>query len=145
MSCLQANVLTGSLPVRIQKTWFPFPVKALAYFCSTNFDFAPSMPPPSEGPACSAFAVGYREMFYTYVLISETDGDFYIGYAQDLKKRFEEHQLGKVLSTAPRRPLKLVYYEACLDEKDAIAREKSLKTGYGRKYIKRRIANHLSS
>jgi len=84
-------------------------------------------------------------MFYTYVLMSEMDGDLYIGYTQDLKKRFEEHQLGRVLSTAPRRPLKLVYYEACIDENDAKAREKSLKTGYGRKYIKRRIASYLSS
>jgi putative endonuclease len=84
-------------------------------------------------------------MFYTYVLFSEMDEDFYIGYAKDLKKRFEEHQSGKVLSTAPRRPFKLVYYEACLDETDAIAREKILKTGYGRKYIKGRIANSLKS
>ena len=84
-------------------------------------------------------------MFYTYVLLSEMDGDFHIGYTQDLKKRFDEHQLGRVLSTAPRRPLKLVYYEACIDEKDVIARRKSLKTGYGREYIKRRIGNYLSS
>jgi putative endonuclease len=83
-------------------------------------------------------------MFYTYVLVSEMNGDLYIGYTSDLKKRFEEHHLGKVFSTASKRPLKLVYYEACIDEKDAIAREKSLKTGYGRKYIKRRISNYLS-
>jgi len=83
-------------------------------------------------------------MFYTYVLISEIDGDFYIGYTEDLKNRIEEHKQGIVKSTVYKRPLKLVYYEACIDVNDAVKREKSLKTGYGRKYIKRRIANHLS-
>jgi putative endonuclease len=83
-------------------------------------------------------------MFYTYVLISELDGDFYIGYTEDLKNRIEEHKQGIVKSTVNKRPLKLVYYEACIDVNDAVKREKSLKTGYGRKYIKRRIANHLS-
>jgi len=65
-------------------------------------------------------------MFYTYVLLSEIDGEFYIGYTENLKKRVEQHQQGMVSSTASKRPHKLIYYEACIDEQDAIAREKSL-------------------
>ncbi|PIZ96105.1 MAG: excinuclease ABC subunit C [Candidatus Magasanikbacteria bacterium CG_4_10_14_0_2_um_filter_33_14] len=80
------------------------------------------------------------KFFYTYVLKSEKDGNLYIGYTKNLKNRFEEHNSGLVKSTKDRRPMDLVYYEACLNEKDAIAREKQLKTGFGRAYLKRRLS-----
>jgi putative endonuclease len=50
-----------------------------------------------------------------------------------------EHNNGMVSATKYRRPLKLIYYEACLSEEMAIAREKQLKTGFGRAYLKRRL------
>jgi putative endonuclease len=78
-------------------------------------------------------------MFYTYVLRSRKDKDLYIGFCTDLKKRFSEHIAGKVSATQYRRPLELVYYEACTDEKKAIKREKYFKTGFGRRYLKTRI------
>ncbi len=78
-------------------------------------------------------------MFYTYVLKSKKDGNLYIGFSTDLKKRLSEHNEGLVASTKARRPLEIVYYEACSDKKKAIEREKSLKTGFGRAYLKRRI------
>ncbi len=80
-----------------------------------------------------------RFMFYTYVLRSFKDGKFYIGFSNNLKRRLSEHNKGLVDSTKNRRPLELVYYEACLNEKKAIEREKKLKTGFGRSYLKRRI------
>lgn len=55
--------------------------------------------------------------------------------------RVKFHQEGKVEATKNRRPLILVYYEACLNEKSAIEREKQLKTGFGRKYLNKRIAD----
>jgi len=58
-------------------------------------------------------------MYYTYVLISEKDGNQYVGYTKDLKLRFEQHKNGQVRSTKHRRPLKLIYYEACMEEEDA--------------------------
>lgn len=82
-------------------------------------------------------------MFYTYVLISETDSKLYIGYTDDLHKRLEEHQKGKVVSTAHRRPLKLIYYEACLNAKDALKREKYFKTGFGRRFLKSRLESYM--
>jgi putative endonuclease len=78
-------------------------------------------------------------MFYTYVLKSKKDDNLYIGYSADLKRRLVEHNKGLVQSTKTRRPLEIVYYEACTSEKKAIAREKALKTGFGRAYLKRRI------
>jgi len=70
-----------------------------------------------------------EEFYYTYILKSEKDGNNYAGYTQDLKLRFEQHQKGLVTSTKDRRPLKLIYYEACLTQKDALKREKYLPCG----------------
>ena len=82
-------------------------------------------------------------MFYTYVLISKKDKESYIGFTKDLKKRLYEHQKGLVVSTAQRRPLKLIYYEACLNENDAITREKYFKTGFGRRFLRNRIKAYI--
>ena len=65
--------------------------------------------------------------YYTYVLLSKKDNKFYIGYTKNLKLRFEQHNKGKVQSTKERRPLELIYCEACLNQKDALKREKYLK------------------
>jgi len=82
-------------------------------------------------------------MYYTYVLISTKDKKFYVGYTEDLKGRFEEHHRGKVISTKARRPLKLVYYEACLDKRDAMHREKYLKTYHGKMFLRNRLKSYL--
>ena len=82
-------------------------------------------------------------MFYTYVLISQKDSKFYIGYTNDLKKRLKNHNDGKVPSTASRFPLKLVYYEACLNEFDAKKRERYFKSGYGRRFLKNRLEKYF--
>ncbi len=78
-------------------------------------------------------------MYYTYVLKSTLDKRLYIGWTSNLERRIKKHQYGLVQATQNRRPLKLVYYEACLSEKKAILREKQLKTGFGRAYLKRRL------
>lgn len=78
-------------------------------------------------------------MFYTYVLKSSLDNKLYVGFSTDLKKRFDQHTKGLVDSTKLRRPLELVYYEACLNKENAIQREKFFKTGFGRRYLKTRI------
>jgi len=82
-------------------------------------------------------------MYYTYVLRSKKDGKFYIGVTKNLKRRFEEHNKGLIESTRTRRHFILVYYEACLTEKDAVKREKYFKTGFGRRFLKNRLENYL--
>ena len=82
-------------------------------------------------------------MIYTYVLKSKVDGKFYTGFTGDLKRRLEEHNAGRVASTKRRVPLEVVYYEACRNEKDAVVREKYLKTTYGHRYLKNRMKNDL--
>ncbi len=66
-------------------------------------------------------------MFYVYILKSKKDFQLYFGSTNDLRKRFKEHNDGKVFSTKARRPLELAYYEAYKSETDARKREKSLK------------------
>lgn len=82
-------------------------------------------------------------MFYIYILQSKKDKQFYAGYTIDFKKRLHEHNSGKVFSTKNRIPFDLVYYEACLNQKDATHREKYLKTAWGKRYIKQRLKNYL--
>jgi len=78
------------------------------------------------------------KFFYTYVLRSLKDEKLYIGWTDDLIKRINNHNFGKSQSTINRRPLELIYYEAGLSKESAIKREKTLKTGFGRKYINNR-------
>jgi putative endonuclease len=83
-------------------------------------------------------------MYYSYVLQSEKDNGFYIGFTKDLKLRFEQHTKGQVESTKNRRPLKLIYYEACLNQNDATKREKYLKTYHGKRFIHNRLKSYLT-
>jgi putative endonuclease len=77
-------------------------------------------------------------------LQSTIDTNFYVGFTKNLKLRFEQHNRGHVKSTENRRPLKLIYYEACLDMNDATKREKYLKSYNGRMFIKRRNKSYLT-
>ena len=83
-------------------------------------------------------------MHYTYVLQSMNDMKFYTGYTKDLKLRFEQDNKGLVDSTKDRRPLKLIYYEACLDQEDATKREKYLKSHHGRMFLQNRLKSYLT-
>ena len=80
---------------------------------------------------------------YVYVLQSDLDKKFYTGITKDLMKRIEEHNSGVSKATKTRVPLKLVYYEFCLNHKDAMKRERYLKTTWGKRYINNRITNYL--
>ena len=82
--------------------------------------------------------------FYVYVLQSEVDKLFYTGYTNDLNKRVDEHNHGRVESTKKRYPFKLVYWEGSLNQQDATRREKYLKTAWEKRYIKNRIQNYLT-
>ena len=86
-----------------------------------------------------------EKMFYVYVLKSEKDQNLYIGFTKDLRQRIEYHNLGLNKSTACRRPLKLIYYECYLSEKDARRREKFLKSGRGHEILYKQITECLKS
>jgi putative endonuclease len=83
-------------------------------------------------------------MFYVYVLLSKKDEKMYTGCTKNLKLRFERHKEGLVKSTKNRRPLILIYYEACINKTDAFHREKYLKTFYGKMFIKSRLKSYFT-
>ena len=83
--------------------------------------------------------------YYVYILLSLKDKKFYTGYTTDLKNRLSDHARGEVKSTRYRRPLKLIHYEYFIDEEDARSREVFLKSGFGRKNIKKALKNTLKS
>lgn len=85
-----------------------------------------------------------NHFFYTYVLLSLKDGMFYTGYTRDIMERLSQHHTGKVPSTMDRLPLRLIYFEACLSQKDALARERYLKSGMGKRYIRNRLKTYLN-
>ena len=79
-------------------------------------------------------------MYYTYVLKGSSNPSFYIGHTSDLKKRFQEHNKGSVISTKKGVPWKLIYYEAFLNLSSAKDRELKLKQrGRAWQELKRRI------
>lgn len=83
-------------------------------------------------------------MYYVYILQSQKDKSLYIGYTNNLEKRFKEHNQGYSIATKYKRPYKLIYYEAFLNSKDAKSREKYLKSGWGWRSIKKLLKNYLN-
>ena len=83
--------------------------------------------------------------FYVYVLESLKDYERYIGYTNNLNRRLEEHKAGKSFATKFRRPFKLIYFEGCLNPKDAKRREHYLKTTQGRRFLGLRLKEHKAS
>jgi putative endonuclease len=82
-------------------------------------------------------------VFYLYVLRSESDSGFYIGFSTNLRARLRQHQDGESLATKSRGPWKLIYYEAYTEREDAEGREKFLKSGAGRRFLRTQLRHYL--
>ncbi|MDO8486531.1 MAG: GIY-YIG nuclease family protein [Candidatus Staskawiczbacteria bacterium] len=82
-------------------------------------------------------------MWYVYLLKSKKYKWFYVGITNDLQNRFKMHNLGKVESTEKLKPFVLIYYEALINKYDAAKREKFLKTGWGKNWIKKTLGNYF--
>jgi len=78
-------------------------------------------------------------MWYVYLLTSKKNGKWYIGSTHDLQKRILRHNAGQNKSTKSGVPWKLIYCEISLNQRDIRAREKYLKSGMGRRYLKNRL------
>jgi putative endonuclease len=83
-------------------------------------------------------------MFFVYVLYSHNDHGLYIGYTADLKRRLSEHERGESKATSYRLPIFLAYYEAYLCHEDAEGRERFLKSGAGRRYLRKQMAHFFA-
>jgi len=84
-------------------------------------------------------------MFWTYLLENQNDKSWYIGYTSDLEKRLKEHQggFGSQTTSQKKGDWNLIYCEGYLNKKDAEGRERFLKSGSGRKYLKKQLLNYL--
>ena len=90
--------------------------------------------------------------YYVYILLSEKDSKFYIGFTEDLKKRLKQHNNGESFATKCRRPFELIFYEAYRNKYDALRRENILNQARGKQLLKvcfgsiwRRRMNNLNS
>ena len=75
-----------------------------------------------------------------YVLASAAADYLYKGACRDLAKRLADHRAGRVTHTKNRRPLVLVHVEYCAAYAQALHRERFLKSGAGRHWLKGRMA-----
>jgi putative endonuclease len=84
------------------------------------------------------------QFFYVYVLRSEQDRQMYIGSTNNLKARVHLHNSGQAISTRPRRPFALIFYEAYLNESDAKRREQYFKTTKGKTALRTMLKDFLT-
>ena len=75
-------------------------------------------------------------MFFVYVIRSEKDGRLYVGLTADVERRLDEHNSGTTQSTKFYRPWVLVKSEQFETRIAAREREKYLKSGFGKTYLK---------
>ena len=78
------------------------------------------------------------DYYYVYVLRSIDYKRNYVGFTKNLTQRLKQHNSGKTKSTKPYKPWKVLFYEVYKTKERALAREKFLKTGQGRDYIKQK-------
>ena len=84
-------------------------------------------------------------MYWVYILESKGDRGWYIGYTENLKRRIEEHTAksgGRTTKT--KNDWYLIYCEGYQSQKDALGRERFLKSGGGRRYIKKQLSHYLN-
>ncbi len=86
--------------------------------------------------------------YFVYILFSKKDHGLYVGHTSNLQKRLKEHNSGQVRSTSKRIPIVLIYKESFGTRRDAMKRERFLKSLYGsrekQKILKKFLANGYS-
>ena len=85
-----------------------------------------------------------NQFYYIYILQSKKTKLWYTGFTHDLRKRFNQHNSNEIGYTKNRGPFQLIYYEACRNQTDTRSREKYLKSGMGKRYLKNRLKRFLA-
>ncbi len=76
------------------------------------------------------------DTYYVYILQSLKDGRFYTGHTANLKSRLARHNRGEVRSTKARRPFSLIYWETLQSRREAMKRERKVKSLKRREKLK---------
>ena len=75
-------------------------------------------------------------MYSVYVISSLNKNYIYVGLTNNFNRRFNQHQNGKERTTAPYKPFKVIFCEDYSTRESARIREKYLKSGVGKEWIK---------
>jgi putative endonuclease len=84
-------------------------------------------------------------MYFVYLLENRSDKSWYTGFTSDLKRRLKQHFDGSSPYTSKKNNWRLIYYEVYLNKRDAIGREKFLKSGAGKKFIRKQLFHYFKS
>ena len=85
-------------------------------------------------------------MYWVYVLENRSDKSWYIGLTSNLKRRLQEHVGGYgSRTTSLKKNWYIIYCEGYLNKNDAIGRERFLKSGSGRRFLKKQLKHYLSN
>lgn len=76
-------------------------------------------------------------MYYVYILLSETKTKTYTGVTQNVEKRLNEHNDGRVKSSRPYRPYKVIHMKVFQTLSDARLAERFYKSTTGRRRLKK--------
>ena len=76
--------------------------------------------------------------YHTYIILSSKNNDIYIGSADDLQKRIDLHNKGRVKSTKGYRPWKLLECHEFESRAEAMNKERFLKTGQQKELLKKK-------
>ena len=79
-------------------------------------------------------------MFFVYVLQSKSTGKFYVGQTQDLERRLDEHNRGLARYIRGQGPWGLIYREDHTTRGEAMRRERFLKSGQGRNWLRPKLS-----
>ena len=83
-------------------------------------------------------------MFFCYIIYSYKDEKLYVGYTNNINRRIKEHIDGRIGSTKNRRPLTLIHTESFPTRREAMKRERFLKSLYGSKFKQKIMKAFLS-
>jgi putative endonuclease len=73
--------------------------------------------------------------YFVYILQSQRDGSYYIGYTNNLEERLKRHNEGRSVFTRPKLPWVVVYQETFDSRAEAMKRERELKSRKDREFI----------
>lgn len=80
--------------------------------------------------------VDSKSMYYVYAIKSLNKKYIYVGLTNDINRRFYQHNNGLEKTTKPYKPFKLIHIEELKTRNEARKREKYLKSGCGKEYLK---------
>ena len=76
-------------------------------------------------------------MYFTYAISSQNRNYIYVGITNNFERRFSEHQSGNNKTTKAYRPFHTILVEEHNSRVEAREREKYLKSGIGKEFLKK--------